>query len=309
MIVVLMVTTNISYGQKKENYLKEENLKECIKYIEEITFEAVGGEGDVGGYVIRNHNLTKVNREGNIEFNISRKDSESLIYEYNSKGDIMEVSFNSAGEYAWRVILDYDDKGNLIESNVDSENIGIKGKIISQYDDNGNMIIEDMYDSEGYLKERTKRTYDENKNIISLIKGNENRVNEIHTYSYDARGNKIYWTTVQDDEVIRNNTYAYDANNNLIKWDYLEYSISLKYIYTYDSKGNMIEVNSYYADGSLKEKLTYEYEYDKKDNWTKKITYNEFSTLTTIEERKIVYYGDKDENDYQVWDDLIKPDL
>lgn len=284
-IIVLVAISTISYGQKVKGYLSEKKLKGSVKYIEEKTFYVLVGEGDDVEYNLKNHYLTKVNQEGNIEFNINRKDGESLIYEYNSKGENVEVSFNSAGEYTWRTIYSYDDNGNLIESNISSQDRGVEVKTIYQYDDNGDLIIEDMYDSEGYLEERIKRVYDANKNIISLITGNENKVNEINTYSYDEKGNPIEWTIIQDDELITNYTYIYDL------------------------KGNVIEGNSFYKDGTLREKFTYKYDYDQKGNWTKKITYNELSEQKIIEERKIVYYGDLDENDYSFWEELIKSDL
>ena len=51
----------------------------------------------------------------------------------------------------------------------------------------------------------------------------------------------------------------------------------------------MIEENWYESDGSLYEKRTYKYEYDKNNNWTQRIEYK--NTIPhRITERIIEYY-------------------
>ena len=51
----------------------------------------------------------------------------------------------------------------------------------------------------------------------------------------------------------------------------------------------MIEENWYESDGSLYEKHTYKYEYDKNNNWTQRIQYKNTIPLN-ITERIIEYY-------------------
>ena len=62
-----------------------------------------------------------------------------------------------------------------------------------------------------------------------------------------------------------------------------------KYTYKYDEKGNEIEYNSYNSDGSIDEETTYKYEFDKFDNWIKKVSLEKDNPLTVIE-RLIEYY-------------------
>ena len=71
----------------------------------------------------------------------------------------------------------------------------------------------------------------------------------------------------------------------------------MKKLYSYDAKGNVAEMATYDADGSLKKKDFYAYEYDREANWLKRIvsrevtkldkTYPEPQTITT---RAITYY-------------------
>ncbi|MFA7081362.1 MAG: hypothetical protein WC135_02005 [Bacteroidales bacterium] len=307
-MLLLLATTLFSYGQK-ENYLKEENLKGSIKYFEEIRYKSIVLDGKDVEKRINKNNVMKFNEDGKVEFIIDEITGEGFIFKYDSCKNNIETLYSINQNNTGKIVSNYDEKGNLIESILYFNDGIIEQKTIYKYEDNGNMT-EEIYDFEGNLNLRTKYTYDINKNIISLITSNSRRTDRINLFSYDLRGNKTEWIISQDEDILKNETFIYDDNDNLIQWNNSEsWKENLKYIYTYDNKGNEIEVKSYDKDGKLHEKSICKYEYDKKDNWTKKITYNELSKLTKIEERKIVYYGDKDENDYQVWDDLIKPDL
>ena len=65
-----------------------------------------------------------------------------------------------------------------------------------------------------------------------------------------------------------------------------------KNTYKYDSKGNKIEENGYYSDGSVLSKTAYKYEYDSKDNWIKKTNFkikNEVEKPYEITERVLEY--------------------
>jgi len=53
---------------------------------------------------------------------------------------------------------------------------------------------------------------------------------------------------------------------------YSDGTLSSKYIYKYDTKGNKTEEAEYKSDGSLEEK--YIYKYDSKDNITEKTIYD-----------------------------------
>jgi len=94
--------------------------------------------------------------------------------------------------------------------------------------------------------------------------------------------------------------FEYDSIGNIIEKNLFnsDGSFNNRYTFKYDLKGNELEFRWYNSDGSLKGKEEYIYEYDKKNNWIKKIK----NKSNYIIERKIVYYGDKDENNYPEWD-------
>ncbi len=80
--------------------------------------------------------------------------------------------------------------------------------------------------------------------------------------------------------------------------------------YQYDSKGNVIEENNSNNSQNkcggivLEDSYSYKSELDDKSNWIKQTRYNEDGFADLITEKKIVYYGDKDENEYSSWESI-----
>ena len=73
-------------------------------------------------------------------------------------------------------------------------------------------------------------------------------------------------------------------------------SLFNKETYKYDTKGNLIEDNSYYSDSSLNCKWTYKY--DDKDN---RIEANGYSANGSFNEKYINKYDDKDNRIEAIW--------
>ena len=86
-------------------------------------------------------------------------------------------------------------------------------------------------------------------------------------------------------------TYKYDEKGNMIEVNYYNADESLgdKYTYKYDEKGNKIESIRYNADGSLRFKHTSNYEFDAMGNWIKKTSIPD-GKPNLLTERVIEYY-------------------
>ena len=67
-------------------------------------------------------------------------------------------------------------------------------------------------------------------------------------------------------------------------------TVSLKWEYKYNDKGNKIEELKYKGTGELSDKNTWTFEYDKHGNWVKKTQYDQSGEPFHVEERTIVYY-------------------
>ena len=117
--------------------------------------------------------------------------------------------------------------------------------------------------------------------------------NSPFTIIYNEKGNKIEKNYYNSDGSLKSKTtYKYDKKGNNIEENTYDSDsrLNFKATYKYDKKGNNIEYNICYSDGSLdKTTYKYKYEYDKNNNWTQQVTY-ENNKPTQITERIIEYY-------------------
>ena len=68
-----------------------------------------------------------------------------------------------------------------------------------------------------------------------------------------------------------------------------EHQITSKFTYKYDEFNNLLEYNYQSFDENKSEKTSYNYEYDKYNNWTKRTRFiNDIPKLITL--REIAYY-------------------
>jgi hypothetical protein len=117
------------------------------------------------------------------------------------------------------------------------------------------------------------------------LKGNVSFVEKV-TYAAEHKFGEI-----QNGILKSKYTYKYDEKGNNIEGNWYDSDGSLEYKYTFehDDKGNEIEMKDYNSDGSLDYKQTFDYEYDKSDNWIKKVSFNN-GKPETVKERLIEYY-------------------
>ena len=161
------------------------------------------------------------------------------------------------------------------------------------YDKNGNKIEYISYDSDGRLDSKYTYKYDENGNMIEDNSYDSDGLYYKYTYKYDEKGNEIECISYDSDSRLNfKATYKYNEKGNIIEKNYYDSDgrLNFKATYKYDKKGNNIEYNICYSDGSLdKTTYKYKYEYDKNNNWTQQVTY-ENNKPTQITERIIEYY-------------------
>lgn len=203
-----------------------------------------------------------------------------FIYAYDEKSNRTEEVFYQYKNnfYKDSTIIKstykYDGEGNIIEKNINDSNIVQTYK----YDYKGNLLENYLYKPKNKLKLKRIFVYDTNGNQQELsVFTSSGKVKNKITYLYDDNGNKI------------------EQKNHKPK-NWLSQERIVKQTYKYDDKGNIIEKAIYKADGSLKDKYIYLYEYDKEGNWVKKATTVNHPTsllvdkLNTITNREIVYY-------------------
>jgi hypothetical protein len=125
---------------------------------------------------------------------------------------------------------------------------------------------------------RTEVTYDESNKPVSK-----------HVWTYNEQGQLIDWSIYKGqliDWSIINSAltgelmlegrwlYTYDEKGNNIKVLRLDHAGRMERgeLYAYDERNNPIECAFLEADGSVRDKISYSYEYDSQGNWVKETT-------------------------------------
>ena len=295
-LLLLVSFATICFAQEnKKNDLDISSLKGNVKYVEQSNYypkeKVITDDSVFYKPAHRQYSIIKYNKDGNIDHAIikgqaygfgSKIQLEQWINKYNEKGNKIESNCLQEGVYGINYKYDYDEQGNMIKESSFIKNNSPGQSSIYKYDSKGNNIDMSCFDEKDQFLFRDTYEYDSIGNIIKQNSfGKNNEFDGYNIYKYDKKGNKIE----------RN---YYNKNDSLGARNY----------YKYDKQGNKIEEKNYKTNGDLREINTYKYKYDKKFNWIeKKSIYGNNNANVTIK-RKIVYYGDKDENNYPSWDDV-----
>lgn len=290
-LFVFIFSSFLGYSQEnKKSDLEKDNIKGKVKYIEESTYFPKGlfcngKEMDIH----REYKITKFNRDGNIEYEIIRgfhdlwgkiKPLKTIIYKYNSNGQKQECS-QIDNEISVVDKYFYDTKGNLIEKTFYKRLRDRIGTSKYKYDSNNRMIEVARYWDDGSLESRESYSY--------------NKKGQIVTKKYYS---DFGYYAISYDEL------KYDSKgNNIESIFYIKDKKDRSSYFKYDDKNNIIESRYWNKNDSLFSTTNIQYKYDKKSNWIWKKYIDGFdSSGDQIIERRIVYYGDKDENNYPLWD-------
>ncbi|HNW98398.1 MAG TPA: GYF domain-containing protein [Bacteroidales bacterium] len=236
-------------------------------------------------YDINNNLIEEVENE-----HLKNKNSVDITlrdFRHNSKNYIINYSsFYSKDTYK------YDNKNNRIEERSYTSDTATITLITYKYDENGNEIEYNYNSSLGSNKVTFK--YDDNGNKIEASFNNDviRDGKYKYTYKYDDNGNEIEECEFKlNGSFSSKRTFEYDDNGNKI--EEIKYnadgSISTKEISKYDNENNLTEETVYNSDNSVNEKNTFKIEYDKNNNYTKKISFENGKPIDYYE-REIEYY-------------------
>ena len=281
-LVLLALTLGFSaFAQKQKNSdLKTLKLNGQVKYIEEYSYADLNYDSKIGQNEIGSYEFTKFHKNCNIDAFLYRSKFLFFRYQYISMNEITQtVQFDEKGAIESMETYTYDKNGNKIEY-IYYESGVVVSKTTYKYDSNNNNIENIAFKSNGEQGTRYLYQYD------SL----GNRTTSIHYLPSGELGGRTEFEYIaQSDEYW---SISYKPNGE-VEWQRK---------YKVDSKGNKIIEFKYNAKGELRDMWTWVYVYDKNNNWTKQTEHNEDGKVVKISTRKIVYYGDKDENSYPQWD-------
>jgi hypothetical protein len=180
-------------------------------------------------------------------------------------------------------VINYDPEGYMIKETIYVNSPTIT-RITYRYDGDGNRS-EDVTIDGGPGRASSYRGYSSTRGSDSGGSRDDGDLRSIRMFrrifKHDPNGNRV-------EEVIYGNTgsatirsgraisgiynHIYDDKGQRIETTFSESGlIRNKWIYTYDEKGNVIEMSKYTEGGYLLLRESYKYEFDKIGNWTKRI--------------------------------------
>lgn len=216
--------------------------------------------------------LTKFNSTGfRTEFSeFTGNDSLSYksINSYNPAEKKAELSyFNKDLKPTTKRVYKLNDKGYKIEELQYATDGALSHRYVYGYDKAGNMIEMTGYKRDGKLSSKTSWKYNPENHRIEYLLETPGYANSSRKFVNDDRGNVTEET-----------------------WYNGKGSVDFRFVRTYDANGNKIKEIKYKDGDKLLDTVTWHYEYDKKQNWTKRTETTSDGADFHIEERTIVYY-------------------
>lgn len=273
-ITALLIAGSIFTGFAQRNDVQEQNLHGKVKTIRETRFEPI----------IKGEKIQKGKQAICEDFIVSQPyfafDEQGYIThhtEYGPKNEVVsKETYTVVNPGKTRKAYKYNPKGELISTTE------------YEYNDLNQLVTNTEFDASGSKVSELAYTYNDEKQMIKQV---SIHFPTDHHSLYTAR----YENGLLTEETMEGSVYMhiknkFDAKGNVIESLYYSASDSLEYtIYKkYDDKANMTE---YRFDNGDDVPLTesYQYEYDKQGNWTKRIIFEEQKPQCIIE-RKITYY-------------------
>lgn len=293
--------SNETYAQKTDVEIIE--LEGKVKSVKQITYDVVNKNGEIlKGQISKNtnshlyhvfnkngfntevynydtsnsenvfdtKNIFEYNNENRLKMKCSSLDGGLFleeIYRYDDRGNLMEmIENNSLGKILRTIKYSYNEKGNEIEKNISKPDGSLLFKHVYKYDDKGNRIEWRYYDSDLKLIYKWKYKYND--------KG------------YFIYGKRIYYNGKSD----LKSTYKRNSEGVMVVWkQYGNGTLINNEKYKDDDRGNLIEQKILDRFGFVKKIITYKYEYDKNNNWIKRILFINKKPIW-ITEKTIEYY-------------------
>lgn len=236
--------------------------------------------------------LGQVETVSHIEYRLNRDSifvhERSSLVRFNTEGYTLQIKqYNKNLRLNYKTIFEYDKKGRLVQSKKYAIYKSLDSSLVSQdtltYNAAEKTITLAHCNARGTIKAKTIWTkgaremisYDPDGTIMIRI-----------IQQLNKRGNLISEEKYIVNNVFREKrTWKYFNRKILIKKYDKEGAFLYNSIHKLDARGNIISWNP----SNLKEQNAYKYKYDKKNNWTQKITCRNEILVSKIE-RKIVYY-------------------
>ena len=288
-LCLLWITPAVSQTKTDKD---RENLAGPVKRVEAYLIDIVSNDN---GVVEKRHRwyTTAYNTEGNISkrtsydqngeiiaINIHTYDANGRSTGYDEYARLGDKTLTSKRPHVYKLNED----GRRIEYTVFESNGSVGTRFVYIYDAQGNLIEEHWYAHTGLLAGRMVFTFDEKGNRIGEASYEEDgTLSWKNTSKYDANGHKTEWIQHHGNTLRYKMLYSYDSKGRVLETETLEFNGTPNVIVThapepgrvvntYDDDKRTKEVATYRLDGTLKEKVAHAY--DERGNEVGVTTFN-----------------------------------
>ena len=220
------------------------------------------------------------NRVKRIDFNRDGSVAQTLIYAYDAEGRATGYEDYTPGLSTPRKhVYVLDQNGYRAEYGIiQPTGSAADEKYVYKYDNNGNRVAEALYHKTA-LVSRNENAYDDQGRLISQVIYNpDGTVSARSRISYDPAGKLLERIRHDGDLLTYKVRYTYDSKGRLTELEtvgsYVEIDsnsegyVTGKVVYVYKGKDYPKEALTYNQDGSLRDKVVFEY--DSTGNWIKR---------------------------------------
>lgn len=248
LLFVLFILPKSTFSQEENYSLSSKNLH---KKVRKTTTNYFAYDDDSGGFVLRSTNIDRYNNDGFLvetlyQYNGSYATTSPTkkLYTYNSKNMVTNISDISVTrtKYSINIQFSYNNDGNISKKE-SMYSDGSKFYSIYEYDKKENLIKIKDFSTENKLTSETNISY-------------KGKVRKEERTSYNSKDASIYgtYTTIFKDDIkteyISNSSYG-----------------NSKTTYLYNKENDLASSSYFNKTNTIS---TYDYEYDRKDNWIKK---------------------------------------
>jgi len=219
--------------------------------------------------------------------------------EANEDGSLtISRRYRPDGIVSFKQVTSFLPDGRANESLVYSDKEKLSTRMLYHYDSGGNRMEMFHYSADGTIGSRSIRYLD---GSLSLIEGETRdksgnlREHEVSTRSASGLNEQTRSSYKENKMSGKAVTVTLSARRFEQRFYDPEGVLTSKIVTTVDHKGEWVERATYDAEGSLREKVNYEREYDTRGNWIKQVVskwnpQTEKSEMTQVYYRAITYY-------------------
>lgn len=265
-IAIALLATTVAFGQsQKKNGWERAQLKGKVKTVVQSGIQI----GENGEEIPMNSEL------------FSQFDKKGTVVKMQSKQNGMTIKFVDV----------YDKDGNMLESASRDDSNTLLSKNVYEYDERGNLTKHDVETPDGNIFMSRINVYNEQNQLVERTDCIAGMCQDKTTYKYTPEGKLSEESKFTKDELTSKTVYTYDAKGNVVEKQVFDKDNALKQrvVSAFDKNDNEVEVKYFDKDGNVTKTETYEFVYDKKNNWTKK-TMSVNGQRVTIFTQKLKYF-------------------